>query len=118
MGGLIQFGLVDQPMGATKHVLALSGEIDAHSAPRLGSRLFALAEEGKTGVVVDLSEVTFIDSTGLGVLLNALKRFSLRHARMVLVCPTERLLRPFQIAGLARHLAIFETRDQALAGLA
>jgi anti-sigma B factor antagonist len=118
MGGLIHFGLVDEPMSSTRHVVALSGEIDAHSAPRLGSRLFGLAEEGKTGVIVDLSEVTFMDSTGLGVLVNALRHFSLRHARMVLVCPTDRLLRPFEITGLAGHLPIFDTREHALAGLA
>lgn len=118
MGGLIQFGLVDESLSASRHVVALSGEIDAHSAPRLGSRLFGLAEEGKTGVVVDLSDVTFIDSTGLGVLLNALRHFALRHGRMVLVCPTDRLVRPFQITGLAGRLAIFKTRQEALAGLA
>ena len=48
------------------------------TAPRLGSRLFGLADEGKRAVVVDLSDVTFMDSTGIGVLLNAL-----RHLRSV-----------------------------------
>jgi anti-sigma B factor antagonist len=118
MGGLIQFGLVDEPMSANTHVVALSGEIDAHSAPRLGSRLFGLAEDGNTDVVVDLSDVTFIDSTGVGVLVNALRHFSLRHARLVLVCPSERLLRPFQISGLAGRLTISDTREEALAALA
>jgi anti-sigma B factor antagonist len=118
MGGLIQFGLVDEPVSAGRHVVALSGEIDAHSAPRLGSRLFGLAEEGKTGVIVDLSRVTFMDSTGLGVLVNALRHFSLRRARMVLVCPSDRLLRPFQITGLTGYLTIFDSREKALAVLA
>jgi anti-sigma B factor antagonist len=118
MGGRIEFGLVDAPMSANRHVVALSGEIDAYSAPRLGSRLFGLAEEGKTGVIVDLSRVTFMDSTVVGVLVNALRHFSLRHARMVLVCPSDRLLRPFQIAGLAGRLTIFDTREKALAVLA
>jgi anti-sigma B factor antagonist len=115
MGGLIDFGLTDESVGAHEHVVALSGEVDAHSAPRLGSRLFGLAEEGKTRVVVDLSEVTFMDSTGIGVLLNALRHFSLRHARMVLVCPTERMLRPFQVTGLVGRLTIFDSRERALA---
>jgi anti-sigma B factor antagonist len=118
MGGLIHFRLVDEPVGAKRHVIALSGEIDAYSAPRLGSRLFGLAEEGKTGVIVDLSDVTFMDSTGIGVLVNALRHFSLRRARMALVCPTDRLVRAFQIAGLVSHLPIFDTREKALAGLA
>ena len=118
MGGMMDFGLVDEAVGAAKHVVHLQGEIDAHTAPKIGSRLFGLAEEGKTGVIVDLSDVTFMDSTGIGVLVNALRHFSLRRARLVLVCPTERILRPFQIAGLAGHLTIFDSREKALAGLA
>ena len=118
MGGLIDFALVDESLDSGTHLIALSGEIDAHSAPRLGSRLFGLAEDGMRRVIVDLSDVTFIDSTGIGVLLNALRHFSLRHARMVLVCPTERMLRPFEVTGLVRRLPIFENRERALAGIA
>ena len=117
MGGLIDFGLVNEPVDGLKSVVTLQGEVDAHTAPKLGSCLFGLAEEGKKGVIVDLSEVTFLDSTGIGVLVHALRHFSLRHARMVLVCPTERMLRPFQIAGLAGHLTIFDSREKALAVL-
>ena len=84
------------------------------TAPRLGSRLFGLADEGKRAVVVDLSDVTFMDSTGLGVLLNALRHFTVRHGRLVLVCPTERVLRPFRITGLTGHLTIYDSREKAL----
>jgi anti-sigma B factor antagonist len=69
-------------------------------------------------VVVDLSNVTFMDSTGIGVLLNALRRLRSRKGGLVLVCPTERILRPFQITGLVDHLRIFSSREQALGGLA
>jgi anti-sigma B factor antagonist len=114
---VIDFGLVDESVDDTTHVVSLRGEIDAMTAPRLGSRLFGLADEGMRGVVVDLSEVTFIDSTGIGVLLNALNHFSTRHAQMVLVCPTERVMRPFEITGLAKHLTIYDSREKALGGL-
>jgi anti-sigma B factor antagonist len=115
---VIDFGLVDEAVDATTHVVSLRGEIDAMTAPKLGSRLFGLADEGKRGVVVDLSEVTFMDSTGIGVLLNALRHFTVRHTRMVLVCPTPRVMRPFEIAGLLGHLTIFDSREKALGGLA
>jgi anti-sigma B factor antagonist len=114
---VIDFGLVDEAVDDTTHVVSVRGEIDAATAPRLGSRLFGLADEGKTGVVVDLSEVTFMDSTGIGVLLNALNHFATRHAQMVLVCPSERVLRPLEITGVARHLTIFDSREKALGGL-
>ena len=111
---MIDFGLVDEAVDDTTHVVALRGEIDALTAPKLGSRLFRLCDEGKRAVVVDLSEVTFLDSTGLGVLLNALRHFTARRGELVLVCPTERVLRPFQITGLAGHLTIFDSREKAL----
>jgi anti-sigma B factor antagonist len=115
---VIDFGLVDEAVDDTTHVVALRGEIDASTAPKLGSRLFGLADEGKLGVVVDLSDVTFMDSTGIGVLLHALGHFSMRHGQLVLVCPTERVLRPFQVTGLVGHLTIFDSREQALGCLA
>jgi anti-sigma B factor antagonist len=115
---VIDFGLVDEAVDDSTHVVTLHGEIDAHTAPKLGSRLFGLAEDGARGVVVDLTEVTFMDSTGIGVLVNALRHLSLRRCRMVLVCPTERVLRPFQITGLVGHMTIFDSRERALGCLA
>jgi anti-sigma B factor antagonist len=115
---VIDFGLVDEAVDDTTHVVSLRGEIDALTAPRLGSRLFGLADEGKRGVVVDLSEVTFMDSTGIGVLLNALRHFGAHEAKLVLVCPTERVMRPFQVTGLVGHLTIFDSREKALGCLA
>jgi anti-sigma B factor antagonist len=118
MPGLTDFGLLDEPVDDRTQVVAPSGEIDAVTAPQLGRRLLALPDEGKTDVVVDLSRVTFIDSTGIGVLLNALRQFGSRSGRLVLVCPTERVLRPFQVTGLVGHLRIFPSREAALGGLA
>jgi anti-sigma B factor antagonist len=111
---VIDFGLVDEAVDDTTHVVSLRGEIDALTAPRLGSRLFGLADEGKRAVVVDLSEVSFMDSTGIGVLLSALNHFAARHGELVIVCRDERILRPFELAGLAEHLTIFDTREKAL----
>jgi anti-sigma B factor antagonist len=115
---VIDFGLVDEAVDDTTHVVSLQGEIDASTAPKLGSRLFGLADEGKRAVVVDLSEVTFIDSTGIGVLLNAAAQFAGRHGRLVVACGDERILRPFQLAGVARHLTICDSREKALGCLA
>jgi anti-sigma B factor antagonist len=115
---VIDFGLVDETVGDSTHVVSLRGEIDALTAPKLGSRLFGLAEDGARGVVVDLSQVTFMDSTGIGVLLNALRHLNVRRCKMVLVCPTERVMRPFEVTGLTGHLTIFDTREKALGCLA
>ncbi len=117
MGGVIDFGLLDEPVDDTTHVVAPYGEIDALTAPRLGRRLLDLAEEGKRKLVVDLSEVTFMDSTGISVILNSVRHLATRHGSLVLVCPTQRILRPFEITGLASRLHIVPTRAEALGGM-
>ena len=117
MPGLSDFALADETVAGGTHVVAPSGEIDALTAPQLGRKLLAIAEEGND-VVVDLSRVTFMDSTGIGVLLNAVRRLTSRRAELALVCPTERVLRPFEITGLTGRLKIFKTREAALNELA
>ena len=114
MGGLTDFGLVDEPVDDRTHVVAPTGEIDAVTSPTLGRHLLALAEEGKTGLIVDLSKVTFIDSTGIGVLINTVRQVSHRHGHLVLVCPTERILRPFEVTGLTDRLVITASREEAV----
>ena len=118
MPGLNDFGLRAEPLDDGTHVVAPSGELDSHTAPQLGTCLLELAEEGETDVVVDLSRVTFMDSTGIGVLLNAVRALSSRRRRLVLVCPTERMLKPFQVTGLVDRLAIAGSREEAMGRLA
>jgi anti-sigma B factor antagonist len=118
MPGLPDFSLRDEAVDEHTHVVALSGEVDAVTAPQVARRLLRLFRDGKTDVVVDLSRVTFMDSTGIGVLLNALRQLTTLHGRLVLVCPTDRVLRPFEVTGLVGYLKIFNTREAALGGLA
>src|SRR5215207_6645979 len=107
MAGPVVFALCDEPVDDRTHVVAPQGEIDVTTAAQLGRRLLGLADVGKTGVVVDLSNVTFMNSTGLGVLLNGLRALGSRRGRLVLVCPNERVLRPFEVTGLAERMQIF-----------
>ncbi|MFN2615992.1 MAG: STAS domain-containing protein [Thermoleophilaceae bacterium] len=118
MPGPIDFGVVDEEVDERTHVVAPRGEIDALTAPQLGRRLLGLVDDGKTRVVVDLSRVTFMDSTGIGVLLNALRALASRSGRLVVVCPTKRVLRPFEVTGLVDRLAISRSREEALGRLA
>jgi len=117
MAGKIEFELADEPLDDRTQVVAPQGEIDALTAPTLGRRLLRLADEGKTGVVVDLSRVTFMDSFGIGVLLNTLRALSSRNVGLVLVCPNERVSRPFEVTGLNGRLRTFPTLAEALRGL-
>lgn len=86
-------------------VVALSGTFDIYSLPSLRPGLERLADEG--ALVIDLTEVTLIDSAGLGALMR-LRNRSRREGpdRFGLVCPRRRLRRVFDITGLRAEFVI------------
>ncbi len=96
-------------------VLEVGGEIDVYTAPQLRERLISMVESGDRRVVVDLARVEFLDSTGLGVLVGALKRLRGVEGELALVCAQERLLKIFRITGLDRVFTLYSTVDAATA---
>jgi anti-sigma B factor antagonist len=101
----------------TLGLVELTGEVDIYTAPRFKDDLVALIDDGATQVVVDLSQVTFIDSTALGVLIGGVKRLHEVGGTMRVVVATRPVERILSITGLDTVLAVFATRDEALAGL-
>jgi anti-sigma B factor antagonist len=97
-------------------VLDVAGEIDVYTAPQLRERLIALVEGGARRVVVELNRVEFLDSTGLGVLVGALKRLRGVGGELFLVCGQERLLKIFRITGLDRVFTLCDSVEAAMAG--
>lgn len=95
-------------------VLEVAGEIDVYTAPQLRERLIALVDDGVRKVIVDLSRVEFLDSTGLGVLVGGLKRLRSVGGDLVLVCSHERLLKIFRITGLDRVFTLHDSVDEAV----
>lgn len=96
-------------------VVALSGEIDVYSGPALRERFIELARAGCHHLVVDLQEVEFLDSTGLGVLVGGLKRVRSHNGDLSLVCTQHRILKVFEITGLTRVFSIHDTVAAAVA---
>ena len=94
-------------------VLEVGGEVDVYTAPRLRERLIELVDAGARDVVVDLERVEFLDSTGLGVLVGALKRLRTVHGTFGLVCAKEPLLKIFRITALDQVFPIFATVEAA-----
>ncbi|MEO9223645.1 MAG: STAS domain-containing protein [Acidimicrobiales bacterium] len=97
-------------------VLAVTGEVDVATAPGLRERLIGLVSEGQGRIVVDLEGVDFLDSTGLGVLVGALKRVRTHDGELVLVCTHARVLKVFEITGLTKVFPIYKTVDEAVHG--
>ena len=95
-------------------VVELAGELDLYNAHAVREALLSQAERGPDRLVVDLSRVTFIDSTGIGVLIEARTRLANRQA-FLLASPGLETRRALEISGLSRHFAVHETLADALA---
>ena len=99
------FKLTDEQLDGDLHVVAVAGEIDL---------LASLIEAGRRQLVLDLSETTFLDSTGLGVLIGAVKRLRSRDGELVIVNVDETIAKTFEITGLDQIFTIRSSRPEAL----
>jgi anti-sigma B factor antagonist len=101
------------PAGETAVVVA-SGELDLHSSPPFKEALVGAIEGGASRVVVDLSGVTFIDSSALGALIGGARRAALGGSELMIVCPPGSVARVIELTGLHRAFTIHPTREEAL----
>ena len=95
------------------NVLALQGEIDLHESPRIKEALRRLLEENPRHVFVDLSRVTFIDSSGLALLIEALQRINAYGGRLALYGLREPVQAVFRIARLDLVFRIYPDKAAA-----
>jgi anti-sigma B factor antagonist len=110
------FAIEDRSIDADTHVVAVSGEIDLFTAPEFKQRVSAPIDEGRTQVVVDLTDTTFIDSSSLGVLIGAHRRLRRLEGKLVIVCSNDAIVKTFRITGLDGVFTIVERLDEALDG--
>jgi anti-sigma B factor antagonist len=96
-------------------VVHVSGEVDLANAPELDEQLATVMGQAPSQLVVDLTNVTFMDSTGLGVLVRALKRSRELEIRLDLIVTNERVLKVFGITGLDTVLPIHSSMDSITA---
>jgi anti-sigma B factor antagonist len=97
-----------------RKVVTASGELDAHSAPTLQAQVDPLTAVTGASVVIDLSNVGFIDSTGLGVLVATLKHVREVNGRLDVVVSSPRVLKVFHLTGLDAVIPLHATLDEAL----
>ena len=98
------------------HVVAVTGEIDLFTAPEFKQRVSAPIDGGRTHVIVDLTETTFIDSSSLGVLIGAHRRLRRLEGSVVIVCSNDAIVKTFRITGLDSVFTIVPTLDEAFDG--
>jgi anti-sigma B factor antagonist len=95
-------------------VVSVAGELDLSTAPQLKWLLMDALEEGRSMLVVDLSQTTFMDSTALGVLVGVNRSLG-DGGQLTLVCEKANLLRVFELSGMDGVFTICATLDDALA---
>jgi anti-sigma B factor antagonist len=95
-------------------LIDLEGEIDVYTAPNLKQQIINLLDEGVRHVTVNLTDVEYLDSTALGVLIGGLKRLRERDGSLDLICPNPRIKRVFEITGLDKIFDIYATEEEAV----
>ena len=96
-------------------IIEVGGEIDVYTAPRLREAIVAAIEAGHTRLVIDVENVDFLDSTGLGVLVGALKKVRGDGGTLDIVCTQERILKIFDITGLDKVFGLHDSVPAAIA---
>jgi anti-sigma B factor antagonist len=104
------------PLAGAPGVL-VRGEVDISSAPRLTAAVDDAIRESEGAFVVDLCDVSFLDSSGVNVLLRARALLGREERALLIICPPGPARRTFEIAGIADLLALFESRSDAAASL-
>lgn len=111
--------LSEHPVGGIERrngavVVQLVGELDLYNAPELRTALLEVCAEEPERLVIDLGRVDFVDSTALGVLIEARTKLANRRS-FLLAAPGRETHRALRISGLDQHLSVHESVDDALA---
>jgi anti-sigma B factor antagonist len=93
-------------------VVRLAGEIDLYNVDQVRTAIGGAVDSGPSRVVIDLSQVEFMDSTALGVLIEA--RAALPEGALRLAAPQLETMRALKVSGLDRHLPVHDTVAEAL----
>jgi len=112
-----EFAITEQGSEAGHFVIAARGEIDLFTAPELKQVVTDAIASGERRVVIDLTDVSFPDSTALGVLIGAVKRLRSRGGALAIVNTEPSITKTFEITGLDQIFTILPDRDEALAAL-
>lgn len=109
-GGLLD---VDTWYDGGRAVVEVIGDIDVYTSAKLRLALDGLCAPGRYRVVVEMSQLDFLDSTGLGILVGAMKRARDGGGALALAGASERVLRVLRITGLVRVMVPFATLEEA-----
>lgn len=113
----MEFHVSVQPANGEATVVTVQGEVDVYTAPKLREEIQRLFDGGAKHVAVDLAGVAYMDSSGLGVLIGALKRAREAGGNLVVAAPTPRIARILDVTGLSRIFGVRASIDEAVQAL-
>ena len=108
----MNFSITDHQVGEA-HLLALGGELDLYATPAVRQHLNALIKSGKGRLLVDLRDVSFIDSTAVGLLVGAARRARRAKGSLDLICDNPRILGILDFIGVEHIFIVYHSRADA-----
>ncbi|MGI5817981.1 MAG: STAS domain-containing protein [Armatimonadota bacterium] len=106
-----------EEVGDCRAICHVSGELDAYTAPDLRDALDRLVDNALCWIIADLTELTYLDSTGLGILVGTAKKCRQAGGDLAVACARKNLLRIFQISGTQEILNVLPDIEAATARL-
>ncbi|MHA3772371.1 STAS domain-containing protein [Verrucomicrobiota bacterium sgz303538] len=97
--------------------IKLAGEIDLCSVPQLRDALDSKVSQGRPALILDLTEVTFMDSSGLSVIISFWRQMQEHGGKLVIVGATGEVLEVFRLTNLDQYIPLFATDDEAWVAL-
>ena len=113
-----EFGVQREPMGERGALIAVAGELDMLTVPELRAQLTEVIDSGAERVVLDLTDVSFIDSVSLAAIVTARRRLGDGGRLGVVIEEGSYAMLIFEIGGLDSIVELFPTRDRAVERLA
>ena len=98
-------------------ILALSGKLDATTAKTFEDKILGVINSGAQRLVLDLSQLEYVSSSGLRVFLLAAKRLQATDGKIVLCGLQDNVRQVFDLAGFSSFLSTYGSRDEAIKGL-
>ncbi len=96
-------------------IIRVKGEIDVYTCTQLNTHLQAVIQEGARAIVLNLENIHYIDSTGLGTIAHAAREVHLDGGRILVVCPKPQVRKIFEISGLtSKNIVLFDDEPRAL----
>jgi anti-sigma B factor antagonist len=116
MATTLNFNVVvrSSPQHATASLVDVEGEIDVLTSQRLKTALAGIVDAGASTIVINLDQVEYLDSTGLGVIVSAMKRIRENDGSIVLTGLSPHLTKIFEITGLRKVFDVYPTASDAL----